>query len=105
MAEFPFVHSLGKKYNQDLKVIFVSADWLDEEKQVKDFLSSMDVNGQSYIKDQPGEEFINGFHREWTGSLPFTIVYGKLSGEMVDYWENSKYEKRFIEAVEKALNS
>ena len=52
MEEFPFVHSLGKKYNQDLMVIFVSADWLDEEKQVKDFLNSMDVNGQSYIKDQ-----------------------------------------------------
>ena len=65
----------------------------------------MDVSGQSYIKDQPDEEFINGFHGEWTGSLPFTIVYGKLSGEMVDYWENSKYEKRFIEAVEKAINS
>ena len=105
MAEFPFVHSLGKKYNQDLMVIFVSADWLDEEKQVKDFLNSMDVSGQSYIKDQPDEEFINGFHGEWTGSLPFTIVYGKLSGEMVDYWEISKYEKRFIEAVEKEINS
>ena len=65
----------------------------------------MDVSGQSYIKDQPGEEFINGFHREWTGSLPFTIVYGKLSGSIVDYWENSKREKRFIEAVEKAINS
>ena len=60
MAEFPFVQSLGKKYKQDLKVIFVSADWLDEEKQVKDFLNSMDVSGQSYIKDQPAEEFING---------------------------------------------
>ena len=105
MAEFPFVHSLGKKYNQDLVVIFVSADWLDEENQVKEFLSSMDVNGHSYIKDQPGEEFINGFHKDWTGSLPFTIVYGKLSGEIVDYWENSKHEKRFIEAVEKAINS
>ena len=105
MAEFPFVHSLGKKYNQDLMVIFVSADWLDEEKQVKNFLNSMDVSGQSYIKDQPDEEFINGFHGEWTGSLPFTIVYGKLSGEIVDYLENSKHEKRFIEAVNKAINS
>ena len=105
MAEFPFVQSLGKKYKQDLKVIFVSADWLDEEKQVKDFLNSMDVSGQSYIKDQPDEEFINGFHREWSGSLPFTIVYSKLSGEMVDYWENSKHEKHFIEAIEKAINS
>ena len=105
MAEFPFVQSLSKKYNQDLMVIFVSADWLDEEKQVKNFLNSMDVSGQSYIKDQPDEEFINGFHGEWTGSLPFTIVYGKLSGSIVDYWENSKHEKRFIEAVEKAINS
>ena len=105
MAEFPFVQSLGEKYNKDLRVIFVSADWLDEEKQVKDFLNSMDVSGQSYIKDQPGEEFINGFHKDWTGSLPFTIVYGKISGEIVDYWENSKHEKHFIEAIEKAISS
>ena len=105
MAEFPFVHSLSKKYKKDLKVIFVSADWLEEEKQVKDFLSSMDVNGLSYIKDQPGEEFINGFHSEWTGSLRFAIVYAQLSGEIVGYWENSKHEKRFIEAVEKAISS
>jgi len=104
VAEFPFVRDLGKKYNQDLKVIFVSANWLDEEKQVRDFLDSMGVSGQSYIKDQPGEEFINGFHREWTGSLPFTIVFGKLSGSIVDYWENSKHEKHFIETVEKAIN-
>ena len=105
MAVCPFVHSLSNKYNQDLKVIFVSADWLEDEKKVKDFLSSMDVIGQSYIKDQPEEEFINGFHREWTGSLPFTIVYSKLSGSIVDYWENTKHEKRFIEAIEKAINS
>ena len=104
MAEFPFVQSLGEKYNQDLKVIFVSADWLDEEKQVKEFLSSMDVSNQSYIKDQPDEEFINGIHLEWTGTLPFTIVFGKLSGSIVDFWENSNHERRFIEAIEKAIN-
>ncbi|GIS72850.1 MAG: hypothetical protein CM1200mP10_24270 [Candidatus Neomarinimicrobiota bacterium] len=40
----------------------------------------MDVSGQSYIKDQPGEEFINGFHKNWTGSYPLQLC-------MVNYLE------------------
>ena len=63
----------------------------------------MKITDELFIKDQPDEEFINGIHREWTGTLPFTIVFGKLSGSIVDFWENSDSEERFIKAVEQAI--
>ena len=105
IAEFPFIYDLGEKYNQDLKVIFVSADWLEQEKDVINYLKKMNYKGEAFIKDQPDEEFINSLYADWTGTLPFTIVLGKLSGSIVDFWENSNHEQRFIEAVNKAINS
>ncbi|MAR36378.1 MAG: hypothetical protein CMG19_06270 [Candidatus Marinimicrobia bacterium] len=86
-------------------MIFVSADWLEQKKDVINYLKKMNFKGEAYIKDQPDEEFINSLYGEWTGTLPFTILFGKLSGSIVDFWENSKHEQRFIEAVNKAINS
>ena len=87
-----------------MNVIFVSGDWLEQEKEVISFLKKMGITDELFIKNQPDEEFINGIHLEWTGTLPFTIVFGKLSGSIVDFWENSTHERRFIEAIEKAIN-
>ena len=87
-----------------MNVIFVSGDWLEQEKDVISFLKKMGITDELFIKNQPDEEFINGIHLEWTGTLPFTIVFGKLSGSIVDFWENSNHEQRFIEAIEKAIN-
>ena len=104
IAEFPFIRDLEKEYKDDLNVIFVSGDWLEQEKEVISFLKKMGITDELFIKNQPDEEFINGIHLEWTGTLPFTIVFGKLSGSIVDFWENSNHERRFIEAIEKAIN-
>ena len=87
-----------------MNIIFVSGDWLEQEKDVISFLKKMGITDELFIKNQPDEEFINGIHLEWTGSLPFTIVFGKLSGSIVDFWENSNHERRFIETIEKAIN-
>ena len=103
VAEFPFIRDLENKYQDDLNVIFVSGDWLEQEEDVIKFLKKMKITDELFIKDQPDEEFINGIHLEWTGTLPFTIVFGKLSGSIVDFWENSDSEERFIKAVERAI--
>ena len=86
-------------------MIFVSADWLEQERDVINYLKKINFKGEAYIKDQPDEEFINSLNQDWTGALPFTIVLGKLSGSIVDFWENSNHEQSFIEAVERAINS
>ena len=44
IEEFPYIVKLGKEYkNEDLKVVFVSADWDENSQAVYDFLVSEDV--------------------------------------------------------------
>ena len=54
------------------------------------------------MKDEP---FISGIHPKWTGSLPFTIIYAKESGKIVDLWEGKESELRFRTAINIALRS
>jgi len=37
--------------------------------------------------------FINEISREWSGALPFTIVYDK-NGNISDFWEMKKNKNR-----------
>ena len=104
IEEFPMIVSLHNKI-KDLEVIFISADFEDQFQDVVDFLNKHDVGSKSYIKDQKDEPFIQGIHHSWTGSLPFTIVYAKESGSIIDLWEGKEPESRFISAIKIATNS
>ena len=59
----------------------------------------------SYIKNQKDQKFINGIHREWSGALPFTIVFGKDDGEVVDFWEGKETKSRFTRAIKLATKN
>ena len=102
VEEFPMIVKLHKE-TKDLEVIFVSADFQDQFQDVVFFLNKHNVGSVSYIKKQKDEPFIEGLHPSWSGSLPFTIVYGKNSGLIVDYWEGKEPELRFSEAISRAL--
>ena len=90
---------------EDREVIFLSADFEEEEDNVKAFLNRYQVGPISYIKKEKDEPFIEGIHTDWTGSLPFTVVYGKSSGNIVNYWEGIAPESKFRAAINIALNS
>ena len=102
VAEFPMIVNLGKN-NSELNVLFVSTDFIDQLNQVNQFLHQYGVVGKSFIKNQKDQSFINGLHTEWTGALPFTIVFAKNSGEVVDYWEGIQHQTRFNSAIERAI--
>ena len=91
--------------NKDLEVIFVSADFEDELQQVKSFLEKQGVEPYSYIKKEKDELFIEGINESWTGSLPFTVVFSKNKGIIVDSWEGKEPKSRFEVAINIALNS
>ena len=97
---------LSNKYkDKGMKVYFVSADWLDREKEVLDFLVGKGVEGLSFMKEEGNDNnFINEISREWSGALPFTIVYDK-NGNLSDFWEMEKNKNRFESAIIKALKS
>jgi len=104
IEEFPMIVDLGKEI-KDLEVIFISADFEDQFKKVESFLNDEGVGGKSYLKQEKDEPFIQGIHPSWTGSLPFTIVYAKESGSIVDFWEGKEPESRFRTAINIAFNS
>ena len=103
IEEFPMLVDFHNTI-EDLEVIFVSADFEDEFKEVSEFLSNYNIGSFSYIKSQKDEIFINEIHPNWSGSLPFTIIYAKKSGEIIDYWEGKEKEKIFKEAIRLALS-
>jgi len=106
VEEFPMIVDLGKTHtSNDLALYFVSVDWLDEQDRVQKFLNDHGVSGLSFIKNQDDMDFINGISKEWTGAVPFTMVFSKKTGQTVDSWESKKPKERFISAIEKALNS
>ncbi len=103
IEEFPMIVDLSEKYADDVKILFVSGDWLDYKERARNYLKERGVKGLSFIQNQKDNEFINGIHKDWSGALPFTIVYGKKSGNVVDLWERKRSEERFVNAIEKAI--
>ena len=104
IEEFPMIVKLDNEI-KDLEVVFISADFEDQVEDVIDFLSNHEVGNKSYIKDEKDEPFIIGINQNWTGSLPFTIIYSKKSGSVIDLWEGKKSELEFKSAIDIAINS
>lgn len=107
VEEFPYIVELGREYeSQDLQTYFVSVDFPDEVQAARDFLKSHNVNGLSYLAEQDDPNvFISRIHPGWTGAVPFTIVFAKSTGDVVDYWEGQRDKKYFERAMIKALKS
>lgn len=104
VEEFPMILELSHTWqNEGLQVYFVSVDWLDQIEQVRTFLEQQGVTGISFIKDQKDQPFIDGIAKAWTGAVPFTIVYSKLTGKVVDYWEGKAPREKFEAAIKLAL--
>ena len=104
VEEFPMIVDLAQEI-EELEVIFISADFEDQSSEVRSFLDRNGVKEVSYIKQEKDEAFITGIHPNWTGSLPFTILYAKESGKIVDLWEGKETELRFRTAINIALRS
>ena len=104
VEEFPMIVDLDKEMSE-LEVIFISADFDDQLEEVKSFLNRQGVDHISYIKQEGDESFIQGIYPQWSGSLPFTVVYSRESGTIVDSWEGKESESRFRMAINIALNS
>ena len=105
IEEFPYIVDLEKEYkDEDLKVVFVSADWDENSQEVYDFLVSEDVKGTHYRKKEGNDEnFIKEFSSSWSGALPFTGIYNK---DMVlkKYWEGKKDEDFFKSSIDSLIN-
>lgn len=101
VEEFPHITKLQQEYEDQLKVVFVSADF---EKDVAiNFLRQQGVDWTTYFKTGKDEEFINAVSDKWTGAMPFTKIID-AQGNLVASWENKADFETFETNVKKALN-
>lgn len=69
-----------------LKLILVSCDFAQESAQATEFLGSLGVTFQTYIKNQVDNEFVSQIDPDWTGALPYSALINS-EGEIVRTWE------------------
>lgn len=102
VEEFPEIVKIQRKYEDRLRVIFISTDFPESRDRALNFLKEQGVDWTTYFKTGKDEPFINAISDDWTGAMPFTKIINK-EGEVVSYWENSASFSKFEQHVNKAL--
>jgi len=102
VEEFPMIVELGNEY-ENLQIYFVSVDFQDEASAVVSFLKEYQVSGISFLKNQKDMPFINGIQKQWTGAVPFTMVFHQSDGKIVDFWEGKMPKEKFEQAITRAF--
>lgn len=102
VEEFPIITELAEKHEDDLEVMFISGDFPKDTSRVKSFLENQGVDYDTYLKAGSEFTFIEALHPEWSGALPFTVIYNK-DGQEVGYWENKADSVIFDSYIKKAI--
>lgn len=105
LKEFPMVMELSKAYkDKGMQVYFVTTDWTDYRDKALAFLESKGFKGLTFMKEEGNDNnFIRAVSDDWSGALPFTIVYDK-EGEVTQLWEMEQDRSYFESAIIRAIN-
>lgn len=103
IEEFPYILQLKEKYEGEFALIFVSGDFQEAREEAEAFLKKQGVDFETYFKKGKDNEFITTISNEWTGALPFTIVYNK-AGEVSASWEGKAEFETFESELLNVIN-
>ena len=103
VEEFPeFVKFYRDHQKNNLKLIFISADFKSDLPLVEKFLTEQGVEFQTFIKNEKDDAFINGVHKKWNGALPATLFYNSKGAlvhfafQPLNYSEIEKISKPYL---------
>ncbi|MTI88383.1 MAG: TlpA family protein disulfide reductase [Balneolaceae bacterium] len=94
IEEFPYIMDLHKQYEGDFKLIFVSGDFEEARDEAEAFLRKQGVDFTTYFKVGKDNDFITKISDNWSGALPFTIIYDK-NGHVSSAWEGKADYQKF----------
>lgn len=103
IEEFPDLLQLERDFSdRGVDVMFVSADFPEDEPAVRDFLAERKVTQTTYLKKGNTTEFVNAFHSEWTGAIPATFIYD-AEGQLVEFIRGKTSYEALEQRVTKLL--
>jgi len=103
IEEFPYIVELQRTYSEELKVIFISADFPDSRDRAETFLKEQGVDWTTYFKTGKDQPFIEALSDEWSGALPYTKILDK-EGEVIASWEEGAEYEKFNDNIKTAIN-
>ncbi|AKJ64675.1 TlpA family protein disulfide reductase [Kiritimatiella glycovorans] len=104
-AEFPGLVKLGTLPEADrMEVILISVDPAGNPDQVRSFLNKYGSPWGSLIAENPGEELIRLFSKQWNGSIPATFFFGP-ERQRLESWVGAHSRERYEETIKDLLES
>ena len=95
---------MQKQYEDDLRVIFISADLSKDRQRVVEFLKKHKVGWTTYFKRGDDQQFIRTIDEEWGGALPFTKIYN-VDGSVVASWHDKADYAKLHKYIKQALKT
>lgn len=95
VKELPHFDKLQANYvHQPLKVILLSVDFKSKlEKVVVPFVQKRGLKSEVFVlNENSDQEYINRFHKNWTGALPATLVINAKNARRNFYAQEFTYE-------------
>ncbi len=102
--EFPDLVKIDGQYRGKIDFITISLDFIEDiDTAVPEFLSEMKAEMPAYLLLSEDESaLISSVTKDWSGGLPFTILYN-TKGELV-YFHQGKVKPEILKAeIEKSL--
>lgn len=102
--EFPDLIRVADEYrDRGVEVVFVSADFPEQEPEAIRFLNEQGAAGVSFLKNEGDDAFISAFDEDWMGELPATILYGP-DDEKVAVWHGITTYEALTAVADSVLN-
>ncbi len=103
LEEFPGFVSVARAYaSKEVKVLFVSMDFPDEQEPVLAFLREAGASLPSYLRRGKDHDFIMTVHSSWSGALPATLIYGSKK-KIRYFWEGKVDEAQLRKALDELI--
>lgn len=86
IEEFPYIQRITRSFaDRGVDLVFVSTDFDTERDAALEFLRAQGADLPSYIKSGDDQDFINALYPEWSGAMPFTVIFDR-EGRRVKVW-------------------
>jgi thiol-disulfide isomerase/thioredoxin len=100
--ELPLLFRVKNEFAGAIEVWLVSVDEADGEPAAKEMLDSLYPGGQSFIVDEPLENFKAGMTPKWPGMLPASFLFDH-DARLHYFWGGTVYENEITPLLHRYL--
>lgn len=98
VKEMPYFQEIDSN-KEDVKVVFVSVDFLQDQEKVKKFVEKRDVSSTVYFLDEKDPDtYMRKVSDQWSGAIPATLFVTDLGKT---FFHEKAFTKEELESVVK----